>query len=476
MGASIRDVCLLAYAMVATAILLYIFTSGTGSASLDAARNSRAKCKIDLVHALENVDTLYEQLDKEQSRSGRLASQIESMKERLQQAEDEAKGAVANAERLAEQVEALREADKMLQEAVDSADASRDAMRKQLLEVQTAAAAAAAENAPQTSGELLDKCAELGWRSPQVDMDTDGKHTKLMPAGPLPRALVSVTGSAAVAVPVGVPIDPRTMQFRLPKTTKRVWFDVGAHRDAMYTLPFAKEQEDLLVFAFEPLYRMWAELAITHAHPRVVALPAAVAPDGGVATFHMAGTDQCSSLKPVDPETDIYDWPGGCTEVTHAYQVPVLSLQEVLDALPLPTVQFVKIDAQGADFDVLLSAGPALAEKVENVVVEVQTNVPLYAGAKNETDFVDYMADAGFDLVKRALQGPNELNLLFHNAKLGIKLTSEDWDLLPLNMIFDGVYEAKVAAASGAPVRVKKGSLKVKDRDLPQPSTTSSSP
>lgn len=422
------------YAGMLTVVLVYqVMVDPTGT-SLETAQMRSSSCKQELVEALETATRAVSEAEGCGSRVARLRRAAEVAEDKMADLEDEAGRLREVADARAEEIRAMREAADLLQEAVDKADRDRDAAQRALDEAQ-AAAEAVGRGAPPAS---------VGG---DMDMGVGG--------------LVGVSGQAAVALPIGLPVG-KDGKMVLPKTAKRVWFDVGAHREAMYTLPFAKKQKDLLVFAFEPLYKMWAELTIDNAHPRVVTLPVAVSSDPGVGTFHMAGTDQCSSLKKVDPETDIFDWPGGCAETTHSYKVPIVSLEQVLDALPLPTVQFIKVDAQGADYEVIVSAGRALSKMVENVVVEVQTDVPLYSGSKNESDYVSFMESQGFELAKRMAQGPHEINLLFHNTGLGIPLEESDWDLLPLNIIFDGAYDARVKAGI---LPTKKGSLKVKDRD-----------
>jgi hypothetical protein len=53
---------------------------------------------------------------------------------------------------------------------------------------------------------------------------------------------------------LGLPIFPmEDGAIKFPSTVKRIWFDVGAHKEAMYThLPMVKN-EDIGLIAFEPM-------------------------------------------------------------------------------------------------------------------------------------------------------------------------------------------------------------------------------
>jgi hypothetical protein len=45
------------------------------------------------------------------------------------------------------------------------------------------------------------------------------------------------------------------------------------------------------------MYDMWGTLSQKYRHERLIAIPAAVGPQNGWATFRRSSTDMCSSLK-----------------------------------------------------------------------------------------------------------------------------------------------------------------------------------
>jgi len=79
--------------------------------------------------------------------------------------------------------------------------------------------------------------------------------------------------------------------------------------------------------------------------------------------------------------------------VKEIINVPVYPLSEFFELLPdtLPYVDFIKIDAQGADLDILKGAGDWLTKKVVFVTAEAEVG-PYYIGATgNYHTCVEYM-------------------------------------------------------------------------------------
>jgi len=68
------------------------------------------------------------------------------------------------------------------------------------------------------------------------------------------------------------------------------------------------------------------------------------------------------------------------------------------------------------------------------IVMEIQINKPLYAGAPTMEEVTAWMESKGFTREKSMLQGPNERNLLFKNTKIDSSLI--DLSLLPLKEVF----------------------------------------
>jgi len=200
---------------------------------------------------------------------------------------------------------------------------------------------------------------------------------------------------------------------RLRRFGKRheVWIDVGSHLGER-TFDVARSRPWVTVFAFEP------NLAVaTRRMGRLsnfIVLPMAVTETDGHTSFYLNEYDAASSVLPFN-EGGRKDWIRG-TElvVTRVTTVPSIRLDTFMSAVGVGTVDYLKIDAQGADFMVIKSAGARLTD-VMKLELEVQiTPTELYTGAGSKGDVVDYLRRAGFvlhDTVRQSFD--QEENLTF---------------------------------------------------------------
>eukprot|EP00929_Paragymnodinium_shiwhaense_P097068 TRINITY_DN58848_c0_g1_i1.p1 TRINITY_DN58848_c0_g1~~TRINITY_DN58848_c0_g1_i1.p1 ORF type:complete len:704 (-),score=77.15 TRINITY_DN58848_c0_g1_i1:501-2612(-) len=230
------------------------------------------------------------------------------------------------------------------------------------------------------------------------------------------------------------PVGP-TGKFILPKGVTSVIIDVGA--SVKSTLSMESAQEGTLTILVEPdvvtadflLKGMQASLN-AHALQRHWLIRAAIGPEsmGGYATFYHTNARVCSSLlspsqqweqdtylpiierKTAEGETrkDFWTPPDlvagmRCTKVDAEDTVPVVPLKELLSRIPddIP-VRLVKVDAQGADVQVLIS-GEKYLQRVRRVVLECQDVARgdwrhLYPSGHTKTEAVDFMEAQGFVL------------------------------------------------------------------------------
>ena len=117
---------------------------------------------------------------------------------------------------------------------------------------------------------------------------------------------------------------------------------------------------------------------------RAIVLPFAVGKAEGTATFHVSKSDGCSSLLPIDAAAMQFkgrrDWMKGfmqaaCGQGAAVRRVPVVSLGTILDRwLPKRTIDYLKIDAQGYDLQVLLSASPQSLARVGALELEMTSS------------------------------------------------------------------------------------------------------
>jgi len=216
------------------------------------------------------------------------------------------------------------------------------------------------------------------------------------------------------------------------------YIEVGANsRDVLLdqmTEPFSR---GAFLLTFEPLLDKYATLLHRYGrgpdlwstlglqHDRSLVLPFAVGCQGS-ARFHVTPADGCSSLlRPrgedfrTDPRHPGWNhWMGEvCAWTVDERWVPCVSLETVIGSwLREHDVEHLKLDAQGFDMSVILSAGRQI-ERVKSVSLEVQCDsvAKLYAGAPNCSTVVREMTRLGFvtDFDPRGCRRCVELNLQF---------------------------------------------------------------
>jgi len=142
---------------------------------------------------------------------------------------------------------------------------------------------------------------------------------------------------------------------------------------------------------------------------RAIVLPYAVGPNGPEAEFHVSKSDGCSSLLKIErdklrmPEKmrmwrDF--WATKCAHANGAPRhVPLVSLHKVLhEWLPGRRIDHVKIDAQGFDLQVAMSAGDSI-KRVRTLEIELTGNAMSlpYVGAASCGDTLGNLTKLGFE-------------------------------------------------------------------------------
>jgi FkbM family methyltransferase len=141
-------------------------------------------------------------------------------------------------------------------------------------------------------------------------------------------------------------------------------------------------------------------------HDRALVFPAAVSENLAHATFHVTANPYCGSLeaftgskevqKSKNPDVrGIFD---ACyKDAGQTRDVPTISLKSIIERIPKSiSVKYIKIDAQGHDFKVLLSAGDQMS-RIDYVRLEMQVYPP--PGFKLVKDVPSYAE------IKKRLEG-----------------------------------------------------------------------
>lgn len=170
----------------------------------------------------------------------------------------------------------------------------------------------------------------------------------------------------------------------IPENIKRIKLDVGLSYGAPFSNMWLDKEKDLFIFGFEPNPDC---LAILNAgniqnqqpfHPESIKdeylekyiniIPVALANVAEPTTMPFYSMEKdcgCSSLlEPIDPMIG---------PVKKVVDVPVYSLKHFFDAFDwtrFEYIEYIKIDAQGSDFDIIQSAGDYLKERVVYITAE----------------------------------------------------------------------------------------------------------
>ncbi len=196
---------------------------------------------------------------------------------------------------------------------------------------------------------------------------------------------------------------------------KRIWIDVGAYKGERL-MEAARADPDLLVYAFEPLPEAFE--GIHNIVPNYVVCPMAVSITNGIATFHVNRFRAASSLLRMDEQTRSEWIAGDLLSEESTVLVPTTRLDTFMEKAGIQEIEFLKIDAQGADYDVVVSAGDRLRQ-IEKITMEVAvTPRQLYRGASSKDDVIRFMMSRGFELTEASSQSDGqEENLTFLRAR-----------------------------------------------------------
>jgi FkbM family methyltransferase len=189
------------------------------------------------------------------------------------------------------------------------------------------------------------------------------------------------------------------------------WIDVGAHHGEV-TCGYAKHNPGLRIYAFEPNIRAAARL-MGHA-PNYVVIPMAVTENNGCSEFFINAFEASSSLLHLD-QNAVKSWVRGeLLREESRVTVPTIRLDTFMEMMGIAKVDFLKVDAQGADLAVIKSAGDRIRD-ITKIVVEVSiTPAPVYVNSPSKEEVVTFLENTGFSLVNVERQScDQEENLTF---------------------------------------------------------------
>jgi FkbM family methyltransferase len=181
-----------------------------------------------------------------------------------------------------------------------------------------------------------------------------------------------------------------------------VLVDVGASAEAPRAwMPFARHA---VYVAFDPDLREMRETNGGDFARAVVFNEAVAAAGPGRARFFLTRAPQCSSTLRPDPAVVGNYLCADRFEVEREAEVPVTTLQAVLDRLVLPAVDWLKVDTQGTDLRVIRSLGAAALARL--LAVDAEPGLRgAYVGEDLFGDVHRHLLGEGFWLASATLRG-----------------------------------------------------------------------
>jgi FkbM family methyltransferase len=175
--------------------------------------------------------------------------------------------------------------------------------------------------------------------------------------------------------------------------------DIGAGLGD-FAVSVAKEHPRSTVYAYEPFPESFA-LLLENMHLNLVenvkAFPEAIGAQTGSMLLHAVSAEavQQSTVAPVA---------GG-----QAIQVHTLALDEALADLKLTRCDYLKMDCEGAEYDVFFNAHPATLNKIDRICLEYHDGVTSHT----HEDLVRFFELNGFEVDCTSNPAHSDLGLLF---------------------------------------------------------------
>ena len=220
----------------------------------------------------------------------------------------------------------------------------------------------------------------------------------------------------------------------LKNETKHIKIDVGLHYYACHSQNWIEHDinnsNDTVVFGFEANRNCIEYLKSTikndnskcpthtiqlkgeHLYSKFFPIPVAL---GNVSTpkymdfYTPSLSEACCSILPPNPASIVGN-------IVNTYKVPVFNLSDFFDLLPFDDIKFIdylKVDVQGYDINVLKGAGDYLSDKVVYVTAEPETTQYLNSEENSARNMIQYMESIGFKYIKH----PNTVDPTFINTK-----------------------------------------------------------
>jgi FkbM family methyltransferase len=209
----------------------------------------------------------------------------------------------------------------------------------------------------------------------------------------------------------------------------KIYFDVGAEL-GHDSLPFARNNPDSIVYAFEPNPHMIRHLTEQSEDlENYIIIPFAVSDYHGFSNFNICTEHPgiCSLLDFDD--TGVQNWNGYKTgtdfpiHTDEKVEVEVIRLDHFIETMEITKIDYFHCDTQGSDLNVLKGMGDYI-HLIQHGKVEAEfQNKSLYQNQNNYKETISFLSEKGFEVVKIAPEGGyRECNISFIKSPLSFSI------------------------------------------------------
>jgi len=206
----------------------------------------------------------------------------------------------------------------------------------------------------------------------------------------------------------------------MKKNDHKFYFDVGAN-NGKTLLEYAKQSKNNIVYAFEPVAEMIEKIKEnTKTLDNFKIIPKAVSDYNGKTTFNVAGKNDwgCSSLHHFQ-DKDILDniWGKNAFSFTNNIQTEVTRLDTFCKENNITDIEYIHIDAQGCDLEVLIGLGDLIKNvKAGRLEAALDHQTKLYNEQKYVmSDIIKFLVSNKFNIQNITTNNDyyNEFNIDF---------------------------------------------------------------
>jgi FkbM family methyltransferase len=177
-----------------------------------------------------------------------------------------------------------------------------------------------------------------------------------------------------------------------------VLYDIGARYGIHYLYTELLKLKNFSVVGFEPDSEEAAKLNASDQSGITKTFPIALAESKGVRKIYITKHPGCSSLYPPNKDLIAEYSISDLFEVINTGSVETISIDEFADEYDVAKADFLKIDIQGAEYEVLKGGKSALNNNVLGIFLETHLR-EIYLGSPLFFDIHNLLTDFGFKLM-----------------------------------------------------------------------------